>query len=187
MVSMLEKIKSVLMTPDKFFASITKEKGYGEPLKYLAATSLVGTIGSIIVLNAAINLAPSNPIYQTLSGSLGIAMYALFWGLGIILSFATVAVMHVFVYLFGGRNGYMQSYKAAIYGQTAGNLIGWIPYIGILANLYSVYLTIKGISLLQNMSMGRAVAVIVVPILVIVVLAFVLVGAAVLAILGARA
>src|SRR3989338_1578396 len=185
-LGLIDKIKSVLTTPDKFFASVKKEEGYGEPVKYYAVTTLVNAIASIALINFAAGMMPSVP-YQMFAGSLGAAAYVILWVLGIVFSFVSVAVMHIFVYLFGGRNGYQQSYKAAAYGGTAANLFSWVPYAGILESLYSLYLTVKGISVLQNMSTARAAAVILVPVFIAVVIAFVIAGAAVLALLGAQA
>ncbi|MBI4018805.1 MAG: YIP1 family protein [Candidatus Aenigmarchaeota archaeon] len=185
--SLLERIKTVLTNPEKFFNSVKREEALGQPVKYLIITSLVSTIASIILINIAADMVSYNPTYQMFLGGMGAMAIVLLWILGILLSFVGAAVMHVFVYLFGGRNGYTETYKATAYGSTAKNLFGWVPYIGFLAGLYSLYLTIKGLSVLQNISMGRAAAVILVPLLLALIIGFIIAGAAVLTYLVALA
>lgn len=182
---MIERIKSVLASPDEFFASVEKEQGFGAPVKYLAVTSLVNLIGYIIVMSLTAGTAPFTPMLQIFAGSLPILAYIFTWILSVTAPFIYAALFHVSAYLFGGRNGYTQTYKAFVYGSTASNLIGWIPYAGILGTLYSVYLTVKGVSVLQDMSMGRAAAGIAAPIAIFAVLAFLLMGSAIFAYLGA--
>ena len=64
---------------------------------------------------------------------------------GIIGVFVGGAWLHIFVLLFGGRKGYLQTVKALIYGSTPGLLISWIPVIGIIGALWTLILEILGI------------------------------------------
>ena len=74
----------------------------------------------------------------------------------IVLTFVGVAIVHIFVLLLGGKGSYSDTYKALVYASTPSTLLGWIPLVGIVFGLYSLYLSIKGISKLHNISMMRA-------------------------------
>ncbi len=54
------------------------------------------------------------------------------------------AWIHLWVYLFGGRKGIMQTFKAILYGDTPNLLLGWIPFIGIIFTLWSLVLGCTG-------------------------------------------
>ncbi|HLD83544.1 MAG TPA: YIP1 family protein [archaeon] len=176
MAAMIEKIKSVLMTPDKFFASVKKEQGYAEPVKYTALLSLAAFAVTSAVLSL---IAGSFNITGIVIGSVFISV------LFIILQFVSAVGTHIFVILAGGKNGYSQTFKAGVYASTPVYLLGFVPLVSMVAVLYSLYLNIKGLSVLQNMSMGRAAAVILIPLLVVIILVAALVGVAIFAILSA--
>ncbi|WFN33475.1 YIP1 family protein [Methanogenium sp. S4BF] len=92
-----------------------------------------------------------------------------------ILTLIFAAWLHLWVYLFGGRNGIMQTVKAVVYGSTPELLFGWIPFIGFLFSIWSLGLGILGIRELQELSTAKAVMVfviaVVIPLIVLVLLA----------------
>jgi len=49
--------------------------------------------------------------------------------------FIGAAWLHLFVYLLGGRKGYLQTLKSVTFGSTPAMLFGWIPFIGWLAGI----------------------------------------------------
>nr|WP_321352154.1 YIP1 family protein [uncultured Methanoregula sp.] len=67
------------------------------------------------------------------------------------------AWIHLWVYLFGGRRGILQTFKAILYGDTPNLLLGWIPFIGIIFTLWSLVLGVLGIRELQEISTRNAV------------------------------
>ena len=75
----------------------------------------------------------------------------------VILIILLTAWIHLWVYLFGGRKGIMQTFKAILYGDTPNLLLGWIPFIGIIFTLWSLVLGILGIRELQEISTRNAV------------------------------
>jgi hypothetical protein len=87
----------------------------------------------------------------------------------IILLLFTVWV-HLLVYLAGGRKGIFQTFKALTYGLTPSYLLHWIPLVGIIFDLWSIILMILGIRELQEISSGRALAVMAIAIMIPVIL-----------------
>jgi hypothetical protein len=93
---------------------------------------------------------------------------------GLILAPLFSAWLHLWVYMLGGRKGFVQSLKAVMYGATPGLLLGWIPFIGIIFHLWSMVLAIFGIHELHEIEADRAAfAVIVAVIIPLVILALV--------------
>ena len=76
---------------------------------------------------------------------------------GFICTLIFAAWLHLWVYLFGGRKGIMQTVKAIIYGHTPRLLLGWIPFIGFIFMLWSLVLSILGIRELHEMSTLKAI------------------------------
>lgn len=66
------------------------------------------------------------------------------------------AWLHLWVYIFGGRQGIWQTLKAVMYGNTPYLLFGWIPFIGFVFTLWSLVLGIFGICKLQEISSLKA-------------------------------
>jgi hypothetical protein len=73
------------------------------------------------------------------------------------------AIQHLFCMLFGvAKNGYYATLRVLAYAG-ATSIIGLIPCIGILASLYYLVLVILGLSAVQESSLGRAAAAVLVP------------------------
>ena len=185
MMGLVEKIRKILLHPSEFFDDV-KSEGIGGAFKYLAVLGLA----YILVVLALYFLVPSispfgalqaymDYIGMSLTATTGIALALGFYVLILVIPFIGVGVLHLFVKLFGGHGSYADTYNAVVYGNTPTYLLGWIPYVGALATLYSLYLEIKGISKLHDISMLRAVlAVIVVPLVIGVVVSVVMAGIA---------
>jgi hypothetical protein len=172
----INKAKSAITSPSTFFQSVRKEQGMGEAIKFYVVMGSIYLILSTIA--ASVILTGVADIVSIIVGSVFaiIVIVPL-----LIISFITVGISHIFVSLLGGKNGFSQTYKAAAYGNSSTFVLGWIPVIGGLAALYSLYLFIKGISVLQNMSMGRAAAAVLIPLFVVIVLVVFIIGATLLA------
>ncbi|MBA3043747.1 YIP1 family protein [archaeon] len=77
---------------------------------------------------------------------------------GIIGVFIGGAWLHLWVYVVGGRKGIAQTIKSCMYSATPSYLIGWIPCIGFIGSIWGLVLNVIGISQLQEISTGRAIA-----------------------------
>ena len=67
------------------------------------------------------------------------------------------AWLHLWVYVFGGRQGIWQTIKTVMYGSTPSLLLGWIPFIGFVFTLWSLILGILGTGELQEISSLKAI------------------------------
>jgi hypothetical protein len=138
---------------------------------YLGVLLLINAILSALVA-AAVGFGSTN----TPAGmSAPVMVFFLVLIGGFILSLIGAAWIHLWVYLLGGRRGFLQTLAAVIYGGTPGQLLGWIPLIGIISSLWSLALVVLGIRELQ--ALGTAKAILAVAIAVIIPLALILLAA----------
>jgi hypothetical protein len=91
-----------------------------------------------------------------LSGGIGISLSIFIYVFLIVSTFVLAGVTHIIAILLGGKKDFSLTYKAVAYASTPSLLLGWIPFIGILANLYSLFLVIIGISKLHQVNLLRA-------------------------------
>ena len=82
-------------------------------------------------------------------------------------------MIHLFVLLLGGKGDYKETFKVSSYS-FAPMLIGFIPVLGSLAGIYSFVLTIMGIHVRQKLSVGKAIAAVLLPTAVIILFIFIL-------------
>ncbi len=131
-----QKAMGFLQQPAKAY---DKEKGTDviEAFKYMAILFLI-----VSVLSAIISLNPLTFITIYIFGIVG-AVIAGLW-------------LHLWAYVFGAKKGLHQTLKTVFYGGTPSYLLGWIPYIGILFWLWSLYLDWTGLQKLHGMPGDRA-------------------------------
>ena len=170
----VEKVRGFLMKPVETFQK-SKEDTLGNALTYYIILVVINAILSTLVLLAGISTFSQ---YGNIPGMGGIFPAILFVGIivgGIIGVFIGGAWLHIFVWLLGGRKGYLQTVKALVYGSTPGLLISWIPIIGIIGALWTLILEILGIQELQEMSTGRAAAAVILAVVILVIIIIVVV------------
>jgi hypothetical protein len=85
---------------------------------------------------------------------------------GFICTLIFAAWLHLWVCIFGGKNGIMQTVNAVIYGSTPILLLSWIPFIGIIFTLWSLVLNVLGIRELQELSTGKAILVVAIAVII---------------------
>lgn len=147
--NLLEKFRGVVFAPTKFFESVRKEKGFREAFIFVAVVSF---------LSIALNYLFDRAVYVQLAAVFGVSaeiVALVAFIASVITSFALFGFLHLFVMLLGGRKGFDNTYKAFGYA-SAPNVLGWVPFVGILFALWSIYLEVKGLSVLHKMSMWRA-------------------------------
>ncbi|MCE5298826.1 MAG: YIP1 family protein [Methanoregulaceae archaeon] len=171
-------MKGFLLSPVETFQKV-RDTDLGDSLKYYLILLVINA-----VLSAIVGIAMVSAIWMTFSGlfeqlglplpavaGLGVVLFAI---LMIIVQFVMVFIIaawfHLFVYLLGGRKGYLQTLKAVTFGSTPAMLFGWIPFIGMLANIWSIALEILGIRELQEMTTGKAALAVILAILVILII-----------------
>lgn len=165
-----EKLKMIIDSPTKFFNSVKKEEI--EPaFKYYAVLLLI-PVAIMLILGltlglAMLNIAGMAGIIPGIGALIVVAMAVVFYILGLAGSFISSAIIHIFAYLLGAKKGFRNTYKAVVYGATPATIFAFIPIVNIIFIFWSMYLEIKGISILQDMPMGRALLAVILPIVVI--------------------
>lgn len=169
-------MKGFLLSPVETFQKV-RDTDLGDSLKYYLILLVINA-----VLSAIVGIAIVSAVWMAFSGffeQIGLALPAIA-GVGVILFailmiivqfvmvFIAAAWLHLFVYLFGGRKGYLQTLKSVTFGSTPAMLFGWIPFIGMLAGIWSFALEILGIRELQEMTTGKAALAVILAVLVIV-------------------
>jgi hypothetical protein len=160
----IELIKGFLLSPVETFQKVRKAD-LGDALKYFLILVVINTVLSVII--SLVALSSMWAAYSSIFEGLGIALPAAA-GFGIVVIailmifvtllalFIGAAWLHLWVYILGGRKGYVETLKALAYGDTPYLLIGWIPLIGFIGAIWSFVLYILGVRELQMMSTGRA-------------------------------
>lgn len=148
-MGLFSKIKNVILSPNKFFESIKTES----ELKYSLVYLLVIDIIYILLTYAVTMVGLGNGFGGLFSFTLTTAI--VFYATGIIATFVFGGIIHLSAKLFKGKGNYLSTFKALVYGSTPAVLFGWIPFVGIIPSIYSLYLEIKGLSRLHQFSFVR--------------------------------
>ena len=178
-MNLIEKAGGVLRTPSAFFKAAKAEKGFKDAFVYLAVISLVSSI-----LNYFLNPLSSSA-FTMFGGGLGFGFIIAMWVVGLVLSFVIYGFFHLFVMLLGGKKGYHNTYKAFAYSSTPTALLGWVSGVLVSSGMggmiigalvlvallvWAFYINLRGLSILQEMTMWRTLAVMVIGVAVIVVI-----------------
>jgi len=156
-----DELKGLLVQPVAAFQEI-KEKPIIAALGFFAMVLLIFSVLSTIV-----DLNFTNPIGLVV----GIIVGYIFL---FVIIFINAAILHLFVYLVGGRGGVEQTIKAVLYVHSHLTACGWIPFVGLLGMLWSIILTIFGIRELHDLSTGKAVIAVILPVILLIILVMVL-------------
>ena len=173
--------KEVTFNPLEFYQKLPKKTKYrGPSLFYLKINAL--TLGLMYLLLLIIGAffilfmgALGGPL-GIIGGGFGLValviavlLYPLFLLLSWGLLFAGAGITHLFVLMFGGKQGYAETFKVQAYA-VAPVIFSVIPYIGYAATIYTLVLEVIGIHHRQKLSWGKSVAVIILPIVILTVL-----------------
>ncbi len=175
----IELIKGFVLSPVETFRKV-KDTDYGDTLAYFLVFAVIYTVLSVSVILVRLPQVWFTSIFGllgigTLSG-FGIVIIAIMMIIAaLVILFIGTAWLHLWVYLFGGRNGFRETLKALAFGETPALLLGWIPLLGLLALIWSLVLTFLGVRELHGISTGRALGAVIlavmIPLLILVVLA----------------
>jgi len=175
--TLLEKIKKVIFQPNEFFEGVKNEAGIMEAFKFFVVVSLVYLVFTIVLffatpsmlLGGFLGFGPLSGLFSAIAVGTPIFIY-----ISLIASiFVGAAITHIVAMLLGGKGDYSATYKALAYASTPSLLAGWIPFLGILAGLYSFYLAIVGISKLHQVTLARAFVIVIIPVIIFIVLSVV--------------
>jgi hypothetical protein len=181
----IELVKGFILSPTETFQKV-RGADLGDTLKYYLILVVINTILTVIVSLVALSavwtmfnsLLPGLGLGAPTLAGFGIVIFAILMiFLSVVILFIAAAWLHLWVYLLGGRKGYLETLKAIAYADTPSLLLGWIPVIGIIGAIWSFILSIIGIRELHEMTTGRA-AIAVILAVVIVFIIIILVAAA---------
>jgi hypothetical protein len=179
-----EKVKGFLLKPAETFKA-TQSEGLTSAFQYYVILLIIFSVLFFIVVAASIGITLYTMPVTGALGSSGASLmnafmpflvsYVLFmpYFVFILMLFGVFLAgfyYHVFVLLFGGQKGLTQTVKTVMYAYTPALILGWIPLISIIGIVWSWVLLILGFKVNQEMSIGRAVLVWLVPLILMIIL-----------------
>jgi len=184
-IGFLEKTKGFLIRPTATFKKV-KEEPVGSALKYFVIWLLIYAILSAIIFVSIGNMLGAFSPLQSLSTlGLGAGEILALWLFIIILVgglvgiFISAGIIHIGVLIVGGKQGYHQTLKALAYGNTPTYVLGWIPIVMFITAIWALILEILGIRELHEMSTGKAVLAVLIPLIIFGVILSVIIAATV--------
>ena len=166
--------RDVMFHPTKFYEQLPKKNSYREPsiffIKAQALTVLIFYILFGISLAVALNSQESE-LAVLIGGFAGIGfligliiMFPLILLLGWGFLFVCAGLVHLFVRLFGGKQGYKETFTVIAYS-VAPSIFSFIQYVNFPAAIYSLIIEIIGIHKRQKLSLGISIAAVLIPFL----------------------
>ncbi|KAA0017425.1 MAG: hypothetical protein FE037_00760 [Thermoplasmata archaeon] len=163
-----EKVKGFLLSPVETFQKV-KDEDLGPLMKYFVILTLIFSILMAVIMigltSAMFSILPVKfPFMAGTAGGLAAVVTFITLLISLLIGlFVGAAIVHIFVYLLGGRKGYTQTVKAIGYGMTPSLLLGWIPFLNIIVGIWALIVEIIGIRELQEMSTGKAALAVILP------------------------
>jgi hypothetical protein len=174
--SFVDVARRVVLQPVSFFARLPRQGSLLNPLIFaLICTEVSAILGGVLRLLGAGGAFVAGygfqiPENQGLGAFIGSVIFAPIGGaIGV---FVIAGIAHVLVMVVvGARNsGFGSTFRVACYASVT-SLVSWIPIIGGLLGLYGIYLAVVGIREVHGTTTGKAVLVVLLPVIVVLVLA----------------
>ena len=176
MHSLIEKVKDILLDPRYFFSHLHKEHGLKDAFLYFALLQAFTMFMALLVhvvfdfsIAALIRseyggvpglLGPWQPVWSSsILFIFALVGYVLSLGWG----FVMAGIVHVYLLIFSGKGSYEDTYKMLAYSGTPNFLLGWIPFIGYSAIIWSLILVIIGTHHVHKMSLKKSTLIYVIP------------------------
>ncbi|HEY9246083.1 MAG TPA: Yip1 family protein [Candidatus Methanoperedens sp.] len=159
----VKKVKGFLLKPSKTF-----DASYGDTLdEALTYFMILTVISSALSTLSFIFTRRGNTgtIFGIVIGEGALSIFMASLIIGIIKAFIIGLILHISVYIMGGRQGITQTMKAYMYGSSPNLLFGWIPIlllgrihiVTIISAIWSIILFILGINRLHGITVGKAI------------------------------
>ena len=166
---MIKKIKKILFEPDIFFSKL-KEDGVKKSAIYYLILSLFTTILLVVLSLVAFNQRWNIGLMQykdVVEISIGMifVLGVLIYILGFAFSFVGAYLLHLWLKLWGANVEYFKTYQLCAYARTPNFLLGWIPFIGLLASVYRLVLLIMGTERIHKLPHKKAIYAYVIPLI----------------------
>jgi hypothetical protein len=173
-MGIIQKALEVLKEPRAFFRHLN-EKGVGSAWVYFAVLSLIASALGFVVrqltattsanMMARLFNLPASSVAAAASMGFGWAasMALIGYVFGLAFVFVIMAVLFVWIYIFGGRAGYEKTFQLGVYAYTPSFLLGWIPFVGFLGGIWSLILLIIGTQEVHDLSRVKSILMYVIP------------------------
>ena len=182
-----EKVKGFIASPIEMFKKV-KEEPFGASFRYFIILAVLYALLNAIVgtilwhtwwgfMFSAYEKIPGFGVLFQSEVTTALSLFVLFFLFLLGGIFLGGGIIHLGVLMFGGKRGYIETVKAVLYADTPSLLLGWIPIVGIFIGLWSFILEFFGIKELQDMSIGRAIAAVLIPMIIIGVIASIVIAA----------
>ena len=174
--SFADVVRRVVLQPVGFFAGLPRRGSLLNPLVFaLICTEIAAIVGGILSLAGVGGAFVTGygfqvPENQGLGEFIGSVVFApVGSAIGV---FVVAGIAHLLVRLVVGANnaGFGATFRVAAYTSVT-SLVSWVPFVGGLLALYGIYLSVVGIREMHNTTTGKALVVVVLPVILIVVLA----------------
>jgi len=174
--SFVDTVRRVVLQPVGFFAGLPRSGSLLNPLVFaLICTEISVILGGILGLVGVREgfvagygfQIPENQDFGEFIGSV------IFAPIGSAISvFVIAGIAHLLVMLIVGatNSGFGATFRVASYAAVT-SLVSWIPIIGGLLGLYGIYLAVVGIREMHQTTTGKAVIVVLFPVILILLLA----------------
>ena len=130
--------KRVMTDPRGFFADMPEVGGLQAPLAFLGVSAVINAAGHLVFgwgLGGFVRIV----LFQVLGAFVSAALFVL-----------------IAQHLFSGRAGFEATFRVVAYA-AAPTVLAWLPWIGVLAVVYGVYLTVVGLERVHGLDTTRAV------------------------------
>jgi hypothetical protein len=179
-MEILEKAKGFLSEPVNAFES-SKYDRIEDALKYYVIVSAIFSALMALMIALMSSIAgPALSAYLNIPGT-GLAdilsNFMLFLIMMIVTLFIWSSVLHIFIYIMGEKKEFKATIKAVMYASTPLALLGWLPMIGVIGWIWSSVLQIVGIKQYHDITTVKAIATVVIPIILSFLIAIVLIAA----------
>ncbi len=171
-ITFVEKVKGFITSPSSTFDA-SKQDSLGDAIKYYAVIIAIysALLAVMFMLAFSVIGSMSGPLGMFIGAGLGawagVLLFVMMLILLIIGAFIDGAILHIFVYIVGGRKGIDQTIKAVMYSFTPSLLFGWVPIIGVLAVIWDVILLVIGIRQLHDLTTGKAILAVFLPLIIV--------------------
>jgi hypothetical protein len=161
------KAKGFLLKPSATFRA-TKEESLSSAFQYYVILLVVFSVVTFVVYALVFTSIPavmSGRLPEGFGAELSIYIAFFLFMVRFYGVFLTGLVYHVFVLLFGGTQGAARTIRTLMYASTPAIILGWIPIIAVVGDVWTFILFIIGIRENQDMPLGRAVLVAILPLI----------------------
>jgi len=160
------QVIQLLRGPKSFFSKVKKDRSWKSVLPFVLVTVGVGHF-----FTAIYNLLVSPSIAPGLAEAFGssdvsfspvevISAVVISYFLTVAMSLVWGGALKVWLMLFKIDSSFDKAYSVMAYSRMPNYLFGWIPFLNILAALYSLYLLVLGLEASYSVNRRRAVLVV---------------------------